>query len=234
MYSSNLMRNYTITNQNDQIHIENGRCPNYALLWNQNNNYWPKNHDYFIGNGSHINDGTKELREILSERSRKGIITKNLLFCDLDGVLTDFDKSVEKKFDININDIKPTDLWNSINKSTSFFENLPWMPKGKEFWEQIKKYNPIILTGIPPGSSTASEEKKKWCQRELGSDISVITCLTKDKSQYCFGCSILIDDNPYVFNSWKEKGGKCILYEEDNLYTNLERIEKYMKYDILL
>jgi 5'(3')-deoxyribonucleotidase len=234
MSSLRFTRSYSITNPSDEDHTSNGRCPNYALLWDttQNNVHWPNGHDYFVGNGSDISDGTKELREILSERLRKGIITKNLLFCDLDGVLADFEKGVEEKFNKNVCDIRPSTLWHVINKSTTFFENLPWMPKGRELWERIKEYHPIILTGVPSGCPTASEQKKRWCQRELGPDVSVITCLTKDKAKYCFGRSILIDDRLQVLNSWKEKGGKCILHEEENLDTNLERIDKYMDYDV--
>ena len=229
-----IKRSYTMTNPDDETHTLNGRCPNYALLWNSNQNkvHWPNGHDYFIGNGTYINDGTEELREILSNRLLKGINTKNLLFCDLDGVLADFEKGVEKKFNKNICDIRQATLWSVINKSTTFFENLPWMPKGKELWERIKEYHPIILTGVPPGCPTASEQKKRWCQRELSPDINVITCLTKDKSKYCFNQSILIDDRLSVLNSWKDNGGRCILYEEDKLYINLEKIDKYMDNDV--
>lgn len=233
MSSLKITRSYTITNINDEEHNNNGRCPNYALSWeNKNNNiHWPNGHDYYLGNGADINDGTRELREILSERLRNGINTKNLLFCDLDGVLADFEKGVEEKFNKKIGDIKQATLWSVINKSTTFFENLPWMPKGKELWERIKEYHPIILTGIPPRCPTAAEQKIKWCQRELGPDVKVITCLTKDKVKYCFDRSILIDDRLTVLESWKDKGGKCILYNEDNFYTNLERIDRHMEFD---
>lgn len=200
---------------NDEAHISNGRCPNYALLWGetQNNIHWPTGHDYFVGNGSDINDGTRELREILSERLRKGISTINLLFCDLDGILADFEKGVENTFGENICDIRPSKLWSVINKSTTFFGNLPWMPKGRELWERIKEYDPIIITCVPTGCCTATEQKIRWCQRELGPDIKVITCLTKDKSNYCYSRLFLIDNRLPVLNSWKEKGGKYIPYD---------------------
>lgn len=234
MSSLRFTRSYSITNSSDEDHTSNGRCPNYALLWDttQNNVHWPTGHDYFVGNGSDIIDGTREMREILSERLAKGINTQNLLFCDLDGVLVDFEKGVEEKFKKNICDIRPSTLWSVINRSTTFFENLPWMPKGKEFWERIKEYHPIILTGVPPGCPTASEQKIRWCQRELGPDIRVITCLTKDKSKYCFGRSILIDDRLSVLELWKDKGGRFILYDEEKFETNLQRIHKYMDCDV--
>lgn len=221
-------RNYTITNQDDYHHIANGRCPNYALSWSSNSLYWPSGHNYFIGNGSEILDDTKELREILSQRFVSGVSTKHIIFCDLDGVLADFEQGVFNKFKKNVNLLTPRWMWGVINKSNDFFETLPWMPKGRELWTQIEKYNPIILTGVPRGNSTAVEQKIKWCQRELGPNIQVITCATKDKPNYCLTDSILIDDRTDNLNAWNDKGGKFILYDEEHLDSIVERITQHM------
>jgi hypothetical protein len=221
-------RSYTLTCDDDDQHVINGRCPNYALTWLENGLHWPKDHDYFIGNGLEITDGTKELREILSQRLAKGLSTKPIVFCDLDGVLADFEQGVINKFHKftkkNIDEIKPAIMWGVINKSNNFFETLPWMPKGKELWSQIKQYDPVILTGVPRGSSSATEQKIRWCQRELGPNVKVITCATKDKPNYCLHGSILIDDRTDNLNAWNDKGGYFILYNEENLDSILERI----------
>ena len=232
-YTRTKTRSYSITSEDDSIHTFNGRCPSYALNWDQNNNekHWPKGHDYYLGNGTNINDGTADLREILSQKLANGTLTKHIIFCDLDGVLADFEEGVRQRFKKNVDEIKPGLLWGVINKSKTFFETLPWMPRGRELWDRIKQYHPIILTGVPSGNLTAIEQKIKWCQRELGPDVKVITCLTKDKAKYCFGRSILIDDRLTVLESWKDKGGKCVLYDEDNFYTNLERIDRHMEFD---
>jgi hypothetical protein len=229
-----LKRNYTMTNPNDENHTLNGRCPNYALSWNikQNNLHWRINDDYYIGNGNNINDGTKELREILSDRLAKGINTKNLLFCELDGVLSDFEKGVENTFNKNICELTQQKLWNSINKSSTFFESLPWTSKGKELWEEIKDYHPIIFTRVPPDYSNITEQKIRWCQRELFPDVRVITYLTKYKPNYCYDRTVLIDDRQDSIKDWENNGGKGILYDETNLKENLERIHSYMDDDI--
>lgn len=226
-------RSYSLTSDLDDAHTSNGRCPNYALTWHQldNSKHWPEGHDFYIGNGKNITDGTQHLREILSEKLIAGKITKHIVFCDLDGVLADFAQGVKNKFKKNIDEIKPNIMWGVINKSETFFDTLPWMPKGKELWEQIRKYHPIILTGVPPGSSTASEQKIRWCQRELGPDIQVITCTTKEKPNYCLSNSILIDDRTDNLKAWNDKGGKFVLYDEEYLDTIIERINRHMDSD---
>lgn len=228
--STRTYRSYTISHENDEEHIVNGRCPNYALSWNINDNirHWPEGHDYFMGNGENIDDGTKELREILSERLMKGINSKHIIFCDLDGVLADFEQGVINKFNKNVDEIKPGLLWGVINKSNTFFDTLPWMPKGRELWSNIQKYNPIILTGVPSGSKTGAEQKIRWCKRELGPDIQVITCATKEKPIYCIKNSILIDDRTDNLNAWNKKGGKFLLYDEEHLDAIVERIDRHM------
>lgn len=232
MYS--MSRSYSITSEKDNEHVSNGRCPNYALSWSirDHHPHWPSNHDYFMGNGKNIDDGTQELREILSKRLADGIMPKHIIFCDLDGVLADFEQGVKSLFKKNPEELEPHLMWNIINKSDNFFETLPWMPKGRELWSQISQYHPIILTGIPMGKNSAVEQKIRWCQRELGPDVQVITCYTKEKPNYCLLKSILIDDRIDNSRPWAENGGKFLLYHEDHLDAIVERIHRHMETDI--
>lgn len=211
-------RSYSIGNEEDGYNTNNGRCPTYALSWSPeaNDDYWPQGHDYFIGNNTPIHDGTQVIRQILSKRLADKTLRQPLVFCDLDGVLADFDQGVINRFKKRPDELKPGLMWGVINKSNSFFETLPWMPRGREFWDKIKHLNPIILTGIPNGKHTAAEQKIRWCQRELSPDIQVITCATKDKSNYCIPGAILIDDRPNNMKAWEAKEGHFILYDEEN------------------
>jgi 5'(3')-deoxyribonucleotidase len=226
-------RNYSILNESDETNTNNGRCPDYALSWPHHAqiDHWPINHDYFIGNGQNMSNETHKLREILSARLAAGILTKSIIFCDLDGVLADFQKGVINKFNKS-DQLNSKLMWSTINKSNTFFETLPWMPKGRELWSHIKQYNPIILTGIPSYSRSAVEQKIKWCKRELGADIQVITCASKDKSKYCLPGAILIDDRTDNLDIWNEKGGKFILYREECLDEIIERIDRHMDADL--
>jgi 5'(3')-deoxyribonucleotidase len=228
--ASNL-RQYTILSQNDSDNIKNHRCPEYALNWvhNLNQHHWRPGHDYFLGNGDNVTDNL-ELRQILSEKLARGTLPSKIIFCDLDGVLADFEQGVFSRLKKRPDQLKPGLMWGVINKSNTFFETLPWMPRGRELWEQIKQYDPIILTGTPR-SSTAAEQKRKWCARELGPHVHVITCSTKDKPDFCLTNSVLIDDRPDNLNAWNTKGGKFLLYDEESQDKIIERINKHMETD---
>jgi hypothetical protein len=229
-----ITRGYSISSEEDQKHTENGRCPDYALSWGPSTNavHWKSGHDYFIGNGLEISDETKELRQILSRRLSNGTLTKYILFCDLDGVLADFEKGVYNKFKKYPDQLNPGLMWGVINKSSDFFETLPFMPKGGELWDNIRHYNPIILTGLPKKSDAIKQQKINWCKRELGDDVDVITCLTKDKCKYCLRDAILIDDRTSNLNKWTERGGKFILYSEDKLETIIQKVNRHMTTDM--
>lgn len=227
--SSHRLRQYSITSDNDSDNIDNDRCPEYALNWEHllNQQHWLPGHDYFLGNSENITDN-EELRKILSEKFTRGTLTKKIIFCDLDGVLADFEKGVINRFNKPIDELNRGIMWGFINKSKTFFEKLPWMPKGRKLWEQIKQYDPIILTGVGY-SSTAAEQKRKWCERELGKEIHVITCSSKNKQKFCITNSILIDDLTNNLTAWNSKGGKFILYNENIQEEIIEKIHKYME-----
>jgi hypothetical protein len=226
------LRQYSIACTADADNVSNGRCPYYALSWKHKDNlhHWTQGHDYFMGNGQGITDNL-ELRKILSEKLSRGTLPKNIIFCDLDGVLADFEQGVINRFKKTPDQIKAGIMWGVINKSNTFFDTLPWMPRGRELWEGIKQYDPIILTGVPNGG-TAVEQKRRWCARELGPDIHVITCATKEKPNFCINGSLLIDDRSDNLNAWNLKAGKFILYDEEFIDDIIERINKYMDNDI--
>ena len=224
-----LKRQYTITCDMDWVNIRHGRCPDYAVYWgfDLNTIYWDEGHDYFIGNQPFLTTSPLELmREILSERLKKGQQNLPIIFCDLDGVLADFEKGVQKLFNKHPNEINARFMWSSLRKTKGFFENLEWMEDGRQLWEHIKIYNPIILTGCPYGG-WAEQQKYNWCARELGPDIRVITCKSDDKPNYCIQNSILIDDRDKIKYNWSVKLGYFITHR--NTSQTLEKLEKVIK-----
>ncbi|GFH47468.1 hypothetical protein CTEN210_03943 [Chaetoceros tenuissimus] len=94
---------------------------------------------------------------------------KYKIFCDLDGVLVDFEGGVRR---INRgkgpDDLSPGQLWSSVARAHKFFLNLSWTKDGKELWSRIVQegYVPDILTGLP-NSKGAAQQKFDWCRKEL-------------------------------------------------------------------
>ena len=156
------------------------------------------------------------------------IIESNILYCDLDGVLVDFEQGVQNKFGKSPDKLNKNMMWAVLRKSPKFYDKLPWMPKGRALWESIKEYNPVILTGCPRGG-WSEEDKRNWCARELGPHIKVICCETREKPNYCTHGDMLIDDRDMIMDEWIKKGGKYVLYSETNLDSNIEIIKNYFK-----
>lgn len=136
-----------------------------------------------------------------------------MLFCDLDGVFTDFDKRCFEVFGEYPNDINERYLWATITKHyPHFYAELEWMPDGKELWEFVKFYNPTILTGTPRSVKAAKNDKLVWCGEELGKDVPVIAGPTRDKPLHAKPGDILVDDRVRTKAGWEAVGGIFILH----------------------
>ena len=69
------------------------------------------------------------------------------------------------------------------------------------------------MSGVPRGG-WAEDQKRKWCRRELGNDITLITCESRDKHAYCRNIGdILIDDRRAAGALWEKAGGIFIHHQ---------------------
>lgn len=95
------------------------------------------------------------------------------VFCDLDGVLVDFEHGIKQlfppdtKFLPQLADLEKSTMWKSVREADAFFEHLPWTKEGRDLWIAIQHLQPDILTGVPIHPSSRME-KYRWCLRELG------------------------------------------------------------------
>eukprot|EP01062_Namystynia_karyoxenos_P035770 TRINITY_DN26121_c0_g1_i1.p3 TRINITY_DN26121_c0_g1~~TRINITY_DN26121_c0_g1_i1.p3 ORF type:complete len:221 (+),score=64.50 TRINITY_DN26121_c0_g1_i1:82-663(+) len=133
------------------------------------------------------------------------------VFCDLDGVLADFEKAVKRVTGRSVAEQDPRQMWPALAKVDDFFNRLDWMPEGRELWAHLLPHSPTVLTGLPRGS-WAAPQKRAWCSRELGPSVPVITCLRRDKPQYGGRGSVLIDDTRANCADWVAAGGVFILH----------------------
>jgi hypothetical protein len=152
------------------------------------------------------------------------------LYCDMDGVLTDFDSRF--KFFANM---KPevyeakygTDkFWNLIDNKIGvrFWTGMEWMPEGEKLWDYIKKYKPTLLSA-PSRQNESRFGKRLWVKNNLpGFDL--ILANAAKKQNYSGKNKILIDDRKDNIEQWKSKGGIGILFQStDQVINDLKQYE---------
>lgn len=149
------------------------------------------------------------------------------IYCDMDGVIADFNAGfinrVNKNPDAFEMEYGQDAFWDLIESwGETFWEELPWMPDGKELWNYLSKYNPIILSAAMP--TYQRKGKAKWLQREVGYADPYVTnpsqwkgqsniIFHKDKYQFILKKNeILIDDTPKKINDWTKSEGMGILH----------------------
>jgi hypothetical protein len=138
------------------------------------------------------------------------------IYSDMDGVLTDFDASFMKASD----GILPSEyeknfgkdgFWELIDgRGVGYWVGMPWMSDGKQYWDYIKEYKPILLSS-PSRSQTSRLGKRLWVRNNLPGT-KLILAQAKDKQNYAQKNRILIDDRPSNIDQWRASGGIGILH----------------------
>ena len=122
------------------------------------------------------------------ERQRTAAVEQAIqtkIFVDLDGGLVDFTAGVMGLFNgKKPSEVSPKVLWSRLGATDRFYEDLPWTVDGRHLWGVLAPLRPTILTGCPRGG-WAEGAKRAWVGRELGVDVEVITCMSKDKHKFC-------------------------------------------------
>lgn len=162
--------------------------------------------------------------------------SKYKIFCDLDGVLVDFNAGVKKICNGRTPEELPNQsiMWSAISRADQFYDRLPWTEDGKILWEELKNHptTPYILTGVPMNIKSRAE-KFAWCKRELGISVNhvdmagkksthelisgrrqtkvgvvnVITCWSRNKHYESKTNHVLIDDRLSLKPAWEDRGG---------------------------
>jgi phosphoglycolate phosphatase-like HAD superfamily hydrolase len=179
-----------------------------------------------------MNQTFKSFEQFVNESSTEQ--SKFRIFCDLDGVLVDFDrgflelpgnpeklttKEYEEKHGLN-------SIWTIIEQGgEDYWINLKWTKDGRELWDYLKRYDPIILSS-PSRSQTSITGKTKWVAQNLNIDQEPITqpedlqpdsrlVLYTDKYKFAkTENDILIDDTEKKLTDWTEAGGTGILHND--------------------
>ena len=153
------------------------------------------------------------------------------IYCDLDGVLTDFDgrfqhyagmspKAYEAKYGTG-------PFWNLIDREIGieFWSGMGWMQGGEELWNYIKYYNPIILSS-PSKDPLSRKGKTLWVEKNLHPSPKIIFKFSENKRRHAKD-HILIDDKRSNIEDWKEDGGialRCLRGNIEPVLTELQKL----------
>lgn len=139
---------------------------------------------------------------------------RNRIYLDCDGVLADFDMGFKQEFEIDPSVYETAHgsaaFWKNIRNCNGFFEHLPLMPDAKELFHAVEHLRPIILTGCPFGG-WAENQKMRWRDKHFPG-VPMVTCMSKNKYQYCKTGDVLIDDMEKARAAWNAAGGHFILH----------------------
>lgn len=146
-----------------------------------------------------------------------------IIYCDMDGVLADFDRGFFDITGLNTDNITDEVLWQKIASygKIKFFSELPLMPEAKEMWNFINQnfLDVKILSACGKSDKDdgqTTKGKTAWLLHHLPSlrskDIILVPNKHK-KRHYSKSGDIIIDDTPVVIQEWIKKGGIGILHE---------------------
>lgn len=148
---------------------------------------------------------------------------KYKVYCDLDGVVANFDwKFMSISNGITCDDYVEKygyeKFWKLIHShGVNFWESIPLMRDANKLWGVIKRFNPIVLTAIPDrDAEIPTKGKITWIKKNLGGNVPYIICLRSEKQKYVSENSILIDDLPKNIEEWEAAGGIGILHKNAN------------------
>lgn len=151
---------------------------------------------------------------------------KYKIYCDLDGVITDFIKGYHKLTgkDITGEFHNSKEFWDPINDAGyDFWINLQWTKDGHKLWNYIKKYKPEILSS-PSRKDESRVAKHDWVNKELPGTHLILRS-PSNKKEFANENSILIDDRDTNIKNWNDAGGIGILHKSaDDTIKQLKKL----------
>ena len=135
------------------------------------------------------------------------------IYCDMDGVLVDFEKNIVKYNKMSIDQwakIPIATRWEKVIANKRFWHDAPWHSEGIKLWNFIKKYDVHILSAYVEHGNDPNciPGKTHWVKSKLGLQQNKINLVRrKDKQNYANATSILIDDYKKNTDDFTRKGG---------------------------
>jgi len=160
--------------------------------------------------------GVIKLKEIYNKIVEEIEPQKYTLYCDMDGVLADFEARFEQYSDGLTTDeyrdkYSINSFWKIIDRAgTEFWADMPWMPDGQTLYEYIKP-NLHSLLSAPSFDVSSEEGKQEWVDKNMPGT-KLILAAAKNKQKHSKEGAILIDDREDTIREWDSQGGIGILH----------------------
>jgi len=171
---------------------------------------------------------------------------KYQIYCDMDGVLTNF----EKRFVDMLQQEGPkyyskatiaqvtrpkhfealegqTEFWKFIDQyvGIEFWSGMEWMPNGKALWSFIEPYGPKLLTS-PSRDNTSRLGKRLWVKENLVPAPEVLFRFGDAKSDFANENAILIDDKPSNLAAFAGKGGIALEVKDGEIQSVINKLKE--------
>lgn len=163
---------------------------------------------------STTNPSSTVLNEDISSNAKD---LKWKIYCDMDGVLCDFEKrfkeihpwSPSKYTEKNGKD----EFWKLIDeRGVGFWVGIEWMEDGKMLWEYLKSnFENVELLSSPSLAEHSRLGKRLWV-RNHKLEAKLNLAYASRKPQYAAPDRILIDDRKDTIKEWEKQGGVGILH----------------------
>ena len=176
----------------------------------------------------------ESLNELLEEGyplKEKKEVPPYKIYCDMDGVLTDFEERFE-----HFSGMKPKEYENKfgtpafwelidVKVGIKFWAGMKFMPQGQQLWDFIKPYQPDLLTS-PSRDNGSRLGKNIWVKNHLNPKPKTIFAYSADKQRYANENSILIDDKKSNIEQWASKGGIAIRCKDGDANSVIEKLKE--------
>lgn len=147
------------------------------------------------------------------------------LACDMDGVLSDFEKRVSKimeNFEVQDEKKRKSQMWKAINwssKTEPFFLHLEKMADADELIAGIRELfhdeDMFICSATGRNAVSVSEQKREWIRKNYDHFLRVeLVSNSAEKAQFASPTCILIDDRSKSIDPWVAAGGIGILHTD--------------------
>ncbi len=140
------------------------------------------------------------------------------IYCDMDGVLCDFEGGVRKLTTKPIASMRMREMWDITRKHPQFWAELDWMNGAQQLWDLVNWHGGHILSSCAYSDPNSWPGKLQWLENKIGLVDKGRIHITENrhhKKHYAVSnetANILIDDHVSNIAQWRNAGGVGILH----------------------